>query len=281
MYLEGPPHIALQRTHGNGRIAIQAQAGRTSLKTLYQDGAFKARVLQPPGQSHTDIALINTAGGLTGGDTMALEVHAGAGTVAALSTQACEKFYKSGGGQTCVTTQLQLSEEAVLNWLPQEAILFNNSDVRRSIDVAMAPSARLLMAESILLGRAYSAEQYVSRRFHDSWSVRMAGRLVHSERLALQAGGPLDLSDSAKLGSHKAIATVLLIAKDAHIFINRVRQALCASEAVGGASTWTVGEAEKLVVRLAARDGYALRKALLPVIAVLGQGRTLPRLWNT
>ncbi|MEO0410439.1 MAG: urease accessory protein UreD [Pseudomonadota bacterium] len=281
MYQEGPPRTALQRTHGIGRISLRAQANQTRPKALYQEGAFKARLLQPPGQDHIDVALINTAGGLTGGDTMALEVDAGANTATALSTQACEKFYKSGGGETRITTRLTLSEDAALNWLPQEAILFDSSDVIRAIDVEMASTARLLMAESVLLGRSYSAEQYLSGRLQDSWSVRMNGRLVHCERLALNAESAMPINCAAKLGSYKAIATVLLITKNAQSFIKPVRQTLSSSEAVGGASAWRVGEANKLVVRLAARDGYALRKALLPVIAILGQGRTLPRLWNT
>ncbi|MEM7568398.1 MAG: urease accessory protein UreD [Pseudomonadota bacterium] len=273
---------ALQRTQGEGRIALQAHDGQTRLERLYQAGAFKARALQPPGQAHMDIALINTAGGLTGGDTMHLHVEAGPGTSTTLSTQACEKFYKAGAsGKTVIETSLRVDDGARLNWVPQESIAFDGCDVARTIRVHMAPTAQLLMTESILFGRHASGERFLSGRFADSWSVYMGEQLVHAERFAM-AGSP---EHPAKLAGHTAMATVLFVAKDAERLARAAREALetplSTGQARGGASTWVIGGAAKLLVRLVAADGYALRKALLPVIAALSEGHSLARLWKT
>jgi len=267
----------LQRTFGEGRIAVHGDRARTSLTRLYQEGAFKARVLQPPGQAHLDIALINTAGGLTGGDEMRLDIHAGENGQCAIATQACEKFYKSGGGTAHVKTTITMDHGAALNWLPQEAIVFNGADVQRTINVELPPSARLLLAESIIFGRTSSGEDFQTGQFSDRWDIRMNGQLVHCERLRME--GPV-AAHRARLNGHKAMATILLMTPDAHNFINPVRRALKGTDALGGASAWDLGAAQKLIIRLLAVDGYTLRKAVMPVLSLLGQGRTVPRLWN-
>lgn len=271
---------APQRTHGVGRVGLTAIGERTTLNTLYQEGAFKARALQPPGQQHMDMALINTAGGLTGGDHMALEVAAGANTCSTFSTQACEKFYKSSGALTRVDTRLSLEEGAGLNWLPQEAIVFNEARVARTITVSMAASSRLLLAESIIFGRTARQERFTSGQFRDRWDIQVDGQPVHTERFEIRADGDGHLTRATMLAGNTAMFTLLLVAKDAQSFVDPVRRRLSAGNCRGGASAWRMGNLDKLVVRLLARDGYDLRQAMLPVLSVLGEGRTLPRLWH-
>lgn len=281
MGLAQPKAPARQRTQGTGHIETRLQGTTTRVIRRFQEGAFKARVLQPHAQTHADIALINTAGGLTGGDTMALSIHNGPGTSSAISTQACEKFYRAGGGITRVNTSLRLAESSTLHWVPQEAILFNQSHADRRISVDMHPSARLLLAESILLGRCFSGESFDQGTLKDSWSITSAGRLVHTERLRLQASKSSPLSAAAKMGKFSAMSTLLLVAQNADDFIGPVRRLISQMDCRGGASSSTVNGAKKLLVRLLAKDGYELRKTLVPLMAILGDGRTLPRLWNT
>lgn len=270
-----------QRTHGAGRLTTQRSGDFTRVTQRFQEGAFKARVLQPHAQAHADIALINTAGGLTGGDTMSLTVDNGAGAYTAISTQACEKFYRAGEGKTKVQTSLTLGEGSVLHWVPQEAILFNASNVERAIDASMHPSARLLLAESILLGRCFSGERFDRGTLCDSWSIKAGGRLIHTERLRLHASDADTVSAAPKMGDFTAMSTLLLVAQNAEDFVQPARRIIAQTRCRGGASASTVNGTKKLLVRLLATDGYELRKTLVPLMAILGDGRTLPRLWNT
>jgi urease accessory protein len=52
--------------------------------------------------------LINSAGGLTGGDRMSLAVRMEADTRALVTTQACEKIYRSTGAEAEIATVLSL-----------------------------------------------------------------------------------------------------------------------------------------------------------------------------
>jgi len=267
-----------QRTRGVGRLATQAIRGQTRATQLFQEGAFKARSVPSYGTDQCEIALINTAGGLTGGDVMTLHMDAGQNTNTVLTTQACERFYRSEGEVTAVDIDLKLQPGAQLRWLPQESILFQNSRVRRYIHVDMAADARLLLAETLLFGRKASGERYRAGDIQDTWSITMDSRPIHSERLSLNGA---TLHQAAQLADYGAMATVLLVAEDAHNFIKSARQVIATGPGVGAASVWPVGGANKLLARILATDGYSLRKTIVPLLLHLSAGAPLPPLWQT
>ncbi len=78
-------------------------------------------------------------------------------------------------------------------------------------------------------------------------------------------------------GGAAAIATVLHISADAE---DRLAAARAIIGEAGGASFWQVGGTGKLLARLFAADGYALRTRLMPLLALLNGRAGLPKLWS-
>ncbi len=78
-----------------------------------------------------EAVLINTAGGLTGGDCVTMGVEMGEGTSAIVTTQAHEKVYKSSGGTVSIIASLKLGAGVTLEWLPQPTILFDRAMLAR------------------------------------------------------------------------------------------------------------------------------------------------------
>ena len=271
-----------QRTRGDCKLEVAAKGNRNVLARLYQEGAYKARLpTKAPGDA-LEAVLINTSGGLTGGDRMELKVRIGDGAQAVITTQACEKFYKSTGAPAVVTSQIELGRGGVLHWLPQEAILFDHANVARDLSINLAPDARLVALEAVLLGRKWKDERFEQGLFADRWQICVEGKRVHTEQVRLMPHGPGTLGGPAKLGAHAAYATLLLVGGSPSDLLVPIRGCLAGiEEVVSGASAWTVGGTEKLIVRFLAADGYELRKALVPVIAMLGEGVILPKMWTT
>ena len=265
-------HVAsLPRARGTGRIAVRAIKGRTRLADLGQQGS--ARILRPHGQGPGfEATLLNTAGGITGGDRFSWEAEAGPGTRLTLATQAAERGYRSSGGHGAVTTRLSLGAGARIDWLPQETILFDGAALHRRLEVEMAEDATLLAVEPVLLGRSAMGETVQRADFRDRWEIRRAGRLIHLE--ALRLDGPIgSLSQgSATLAGHRAFATILYLAPDAEAWLDAVRAGL---PETAGASAWE----GRLVVRLLADGSLALRRALVPILETL-RGAALPRVWT-
>lgn len=260
------PGPQLQRVGGTGRLVLAHRAGRTRLAGLHQAGSAKIR-LPRRAADPVEAVLINTAGGLTGGDRLDWRIELGASCRSVVTTQAAEKLYRSCGGAAHVATRIRLDAGARLAWLPQETIAFEGSGLRRTIEVEMEPDARLVMSEAYVVGRTAMGERVTRGSLADRWRVRQAGRLVHAEAFSLRGQVDRVLSGPASAGGKTALATLLYVGPDADALLATAREQLVASagHALGGASAWE----GKLVARLVAPDGLALRRALLPLAACL------------
>lgn len=262
-----------QRAEGRGHLAARLLDGRTRLRELYQEGAAKIR-LPDTFDASMEAVIINTAGGLTGGDRMDWNVVAGAGTKIDVTTQACEKIYKASAGAAEVTTRIEVGAGARVDWLPQETILFDRASLFRRLDVDLDERAEFLAVEAVLLGRKAMGEAVETGLFRDRWRIRRPGRLIHAEELKLSEGISALAARQAVLGGQVAFATLLYAGPLAEAYLGKVRPLVEGS--MGGASAWN----DKLVVRLAAADGFSLRKILIPVISTLRNGAPVPKVWN-
>ncbi|WP_417310659.1 urease accessory protein UreD [Devosia sp.] len=264
-----------QRARGIGRIGTQVHGGRTRLDTLFQEGCAKIRLPHGPGAA-LQAVLINTAGGLTGGDDVRWEAEAAPGARLVLTTQACERVYRSLGDDAKVTNRLTVGAGAHVDWLPQETILFENGRLDRRLDVDLAADATLFAIEAVLLGREAMGEAARGARLHDRWRIRRAGRLIHAEDTAL-TGEAAERDGLSTLAGAGAFASMLLVAPDAERQLARIRTMIEGHlDASAGASL--VGE--RLLVRATAKSGLALRRLIAPIIAKLSGAGTLPRLWH-
>jgi Urease accessory protein UreH len=218
--------------------------------------------------------LINTSGGLTGGDVIEWSVAASAYTRLTITTQANEKVYKASAGTASVATRITVGGDAAVHWLPQETILFDRSALNRSLEVDLDPTSEFLAVEAVLMGRQAMGERLGQGGFRDRWRIRREGRLLHAEDLRFDGEIDVLASQAATLGAQPAFATVLYVGPLAEAKLPKVRDVL--GHINGGASHWQ----GKLVVRLIAPSGYELRKVLVPVMNVLRNGAAVPKVWN-
>jgi urease accessory protein len=265
--------IPLQRAQGCGRIAVRADAAATRLSRLYQDGCAKIRLPTDHSAKTLEAVLINSAGGVTGGDRMSWRVDVEAGAALTLSTQACEKVYRARDGRAEIEVSLNAGPGARIDWLPQETILFDGGALARTLSADLTQGARLLAVEAVILGRTAMGETVRAGELRDRWRIRREGRLVFADDLsfggdmaALTALGPV-------LGGAAAFASLLLVAEDAQRFLDPLRAVLGGT---GGASAFD----GKLFCRVVAKDGLALRRILMPAIAILRDGEPCPRVWG-
>ena len=255
---------AIRHQRSEGSIVLSVDAA--GLRRMREEGAAKVRL--PRGS--TEAILINTGGGLAGGDGFAFDITVEARGQLTITSQAAERVYRTLGPAANVDVKLKAEAGASLSWLPQESILFDGASLSRAIAADLASDARFLAVESVVLGREASGETVAHASLRDRWRIRQAGKLIFADDLAFDGVPPTGL---ATLGDARAFATVLLVDAQAEQFIDRVRAEI---GVCGGASAWS----GKLVARLAARDGFELRKALLPALSVLAGGVGLPKTWS-
>lgn len=269
------PTPALQRSRGRADVTVRDDGGTIRLGRLFQQGCAKAILPRVHGPV-PEAVLVNTAGGVTGGDDIEWNLAAGAGAALVGTTQAAERVYRSSGGAARVRTRLDLGPGATLDWLPQETILFDGGRLDRSIDIDMAPDARLVALETLVLGRAAMGETVTTGLVSDQWRLRRGGRLVHAE--ALRADGDLARAASgiATLAGGRALATILVAAPGAADRCETTRQLLIQeADVASGVST----KPDLLMIRLLSDDPRPLRAALIRLLMTL-RGTALPRVWS-
>ncbi|MBZ9842183.1 urease accessory protein UreD [Mesorhizobium sp. CA5] len=279
--LVAPPLPAAQRVAGLGRLFCGKSGGRTRLRRLYQDGSAKIRLPAVQGDP-LEAVLINTAGGLTGGDRLGWTVEVGADASAAVTTQACEKVYRAAADRAETSVNLRVGSGGRIAWLPQETIVFDRAAFVRTLDVELGDDAEALMLEATLFGRLAMGERMVQGSFRDRWRVRQGGALVHAEDFRLGPDIAATLQRPAATGGALAVATLLLVSPQAESLLEPAR-AIIGDPAIGGwggASFWRVGRSGKLLARLCAGDGYQLRKRLVPLVELLNGRAGLPKLWS-
>ena len=265
-----PVHSSLlsEPARQRARGVLDLEFSAAGVTRRFEEGAAKVRFPE-----RTVAVLINTAGGIAGGDELRWSIDAGASCRVSVTTQACEKFYRSHGPSARIATHLTVDAGARLDWLPQESIVFDGARIERTLDVELANDARLLAMEAFVIGRAAMGETRVTGSLRERWRISRAGCLIFADNLALDGSltGLLDRPAVARGG--RALATVLLCAPEAESFATQAHALLNTDDAAVSAFDG------KLVARLVAKDGYSLRRLLIPLLTLL-KGSPLPKLWT-
>lgn len=266
------PRASQPRARGRIDLSAKLRAGRSRIGDLHQAESFK--LLFPHGASQAlQAVVLNTAGGVTGGDRFHLTARADEGAQMVLTTQAAERIYRAQPGEIGqVRTALSVAAGARMDWLPQETILFEAAALDRRIEVDLAEDARFLAVEPLIFGRRAMGEIVETGHLTDRWRVMRGGDLCFADNLRL-SGHPQALMNRAAIGGGAgAMASLLLVAPDADLYVDRLRRALGPN---GGASLVRPGV---LFARLLAEDGFEMRRTLIPAIHALS-GADIPKTW--
>ncbi len=234
-------------------------------------GCLKA--LFPRPTDRLDTILVNTAGGLTGGDRLDVDLSLGPDTTFGLTTQAAERVYRAQEGHASVRSRITVGAGATLFWLPQELILFEGAALERHFHATLAPEARLLMVEPIVFGRKLMGECLTQVRFRDHVAIDRGGEPLYRDVIDLTSDSAARLRAGAGADGAGAMATLCYTAPDAERWLTRSRDALGPS---GGASLL---RPDLLVARLVAPDSLAVRRCLMVLLDQM-TGDTLPPSWR-
>ncbi len=258
-------------------MVFRRRGDLTVLDDLRQVGCLKLRFPRVEPDEWTSAVMLNTSGGVAGGDRLdgAFELQPGAR--ATITAQAAERFYRAlpGSDPASVRNRLAVAPGASLEWLPQETILFDRCAVDRRLDVDLADNAWFLGVESLVFGRAAMGERVVQAWLRDGMRVRRAGRWLLHDAVRMEGEVDAALQRATIAGGARALATLVHVAPDAAAPLESVRAAFADMAVEAGASAWN----GMLVARILASDAAALRRAVVAALAVLRAPRPLPRVW--
>ena len=268
------------RVDGGARIGFRVADGETRLGELWQHDPMRVLLPRPVDDLLPHAVLLNTSGGLVGGDAVAVQVSLGDGARALVTSQAAEKVYRSAGADSRIDNHLVVGDDAWLEWLPNETILFDGCRLRRHMRIDLAPAARILAGEITVFGRLARGEQVTHGFLHDGWALHRGDRLIWADALRLDGDIAATIGDPHGFGGARAVGVLVFAGSEAPDMLEPVR-ALIGAETGSAASV--LGDI--LLVRFVMDDPRRLRRLFGGIwttlrAAIAKLPAELPRLWH-
>ena len=257
----------LQRSRGTADVAFRAN----ELDRLYQAGAAKALLPRRHGGAH-EVVLVNTAGGVTGGDAYSYGCTASAADVI-VTTHA---YRSSTDDIASMDVKLGASDAASLHWLTQETILFDGSRINRRIEVELDAHSECLVLESLVFGRHAMGETLRNCHFCDRWRIRRGGQLVHAEALTLANDVPALLAAAAGAGGAQMAATLVYVGPR----IDAVQADLAVVVPTLASRVALSAWRGRLVLRLLAPETMRGKAEITRILSSM-RGQQVPRVWQS
>ena len=265
----------LPRSEGSVRLDLVSRGEATRVAVLAQSGAARVRFPRIGLGEPCEAVLINTAGGLTGGDSLKIVTRLADGASAVVTTAAAEKIYRARQDAAAISVALAVAGNAKLAWLPQPTIVFDRACLERTTRVDLSAQATFLGVEMLIFGRAAMGEVVRQGVVRDAWQVWREEVLLFADALRLEGAIAEVLARPAVLDGAGAAGLLIYAAPAAQAQIETARAIL--HNAGGAAGVSYVNGV--LVARAVAADGRTLAANLAPLIEVL-HGQPLPRIWR-
>lgn len=103
--------FAANRATGHIALGVAASGRRTRRTRVHENGSLRVRFPNAAGDS-LEAVIVNTGGGMTGGDRFAMEIALGEGANLIAGSAAAEKIYRSTGPDVEMDVKLALGEGA-------------------------------------------------------------------------------------------------------------------------------------------------------------------------
>ncbi len=264
---EGSPAGGVQ---GRLDLAFESQAGRTFLRIQQQAPPLRViRAFPLPGGG-TLTHLHNLSGGVLSGDRLEMKVHLGCRALAQLTTTGATRLYRCQDRVqlACQSSQIQVGENALLEYLPDPLIPFAGSRYRQNTVIDLAAGAGLLWWEIVAPGREAMGEVFQYHYLETSVAITAGGYPLALERACLEPA-LRPLTSPARLGSYRYYATFYMcrVGLDEKLWptIEARLTELAGRLTEPGEILWGASllPAEGLVVRAVSRTGRAISAGLL------------------
>lgn len=276
-----PAPVAHEPWHASLSLAFENDGGVTRLVERRHSGPLRVqKPLYPEGDTPCHAILVHPPGGVVGGDRLRIDVRAGDGANAFLTTPGAAKWYKANGRVSGQAVNLCAGTGATLEWMPQETIFFDAAEVELETRIDLADEACYIGGEILCFGRTASGERFNTGQIAQRTSIRRGGRLIWFEQGAIRGGGG---AMSGPLGLHGNAVCATLVAAGRPL----PPEGLAALRACGQGMNAGASQLKTiLVARLLCDSSEAARRwmtAAWHIVrpALTGREAVVPRIWNT
>ncbi len=189
-------------------LGFEFQDNKTVLAHRRHQGPLTVQRPFYPEGGVCHVYLLHPPGGVVAGDSLTITISAAKNSAALITTPAAGKFYRSSGPLAQQQVTLKVAEDAILEWLPQETIIYEGAKVASKLSVDLDVGARFIGWEVLALGRPAANEGFTVGEISLSWQIFQAGEIFYQEKLRLDAEA---FAARWGLNGHSACGTLFVI----------------------------------------------------------------------
>jgi len=272
--------------HASLQLDYTLESKRSVARYLHNGPLRILQSLYPEGDAVCHNVLVHPPSGLVGGDTLDMQVTVGEGAHGLVTTPGATRFYRSEAGLATQQVHARVESGARLEWLPLEAIAYNQCDALNRAVFNLAPGAEMMAWDLTAFGLPAANLPYVQGTFRQH--LEIPG--VWLERGTLNANDTRLMDSPLGLAGQRCMATLVFAAGSA-MADERIERALaCAREVLEASELRLTAGAtspheQVIVLRVLAPVTEPAMQLLRQVWAawrqeMWGMQGTYPRLWH-
>ena len=172
-------------------------AGKTVLShKRHEDPLLVQKALYPEGGNICHASILHPPSGIAGGDHLNIDIQVHEHAHAVINTPGATRWYKSNGQASAQHVTLQVHNDARLDWLPQENIIFEEAHATTQTTIALQSGARMVGWEAVQLGSVCANEHWQNGQITMDLKLTLDDRLLWIDTGCLGARDPLRRSQS-------------------------------------------------------------------------------------
>lgn len=173
-------------------LSLQPGLGKTILGPTIRSGPLTVQQPFYPEGNVCHLYLLHPPGGLVGGDCLELDVKLQKKSHAFITTPGATKFYRSSGRTALQKQVFSIDNNAVLEWFPQETILFDQAVAKINTVVDLTDDSTFIGWDILCLGQPAVKKRFESGNLTSSMCIRKNGLPVLMDRLHINSAEDLD-----------------------------------------------------------------------------------------
>ncbi len=209
-----------RRWLGSLTLHLEKRAEKTVLARTWHEGPLRVqRPFYPEKSDCCHVYVLHPPGGLVIGDKLEIKAKLNQKAQALLTTPSAGKIYgaKNRRATQSQRVNFQVAEDACLEWLPQETIIFDSAHAQLATRIDISASSRFFGWDIVRLGRAASGEKFTCGRCEQSLEIWQDNKPLFIEKNKIVAGSDIQSATwglQSKNTFGTLVATVVLSRED-------------------------------------------------------------------
>ncbi len=278
----------MTRDHLLATLNLSFERDLDTTRLMQRDHFGPLRVqkpLYPEDPSICHAIVVHPPGGVVGGDELQINASAGKHAHAFLSTPGAAKWYRAHGHVSRQRLTLDVADQAIIEWMPQETILFNGADIVLDTSITLAGQASYIGCEILCFGRTASGEKFDHGRIRQHLVIHRDGKPLWLEQGSLH-GGSKQMTSPLALAGYTVCANLIAVGTIAPAnVLQAIRSAI--GDAGKGIGKFGATQMKSVtIVRYLGHSSEIAREVMLSAWkicrpALTGHHAMVPRIWNT